>query len=67
MLGKIIGAIAGAQASKYSRSLGGTGGAVIGALAVPLLRRMSWPAIALLAAGGYVVSKLNDKGSAPRY
>ena len=67
MLGKIIGAVAGAQASKYSRSVGGTGGALIGALAVPLLRRMSWPTIALLAAGGYVVNKLNEKGAGTRY
>jgi len=66
MIGKIFGALAGAQASKYSRNLGGTGGAMIGALAVPLLRRTKWTTLALVAAGGYVINKLNEKGSAPR-
>jgi len=64
MIGKIIGAVAGAQASKYSRNLGGPGGAMIGALAVPVLRRMNWTTLALVAAGGYMVNKLNEKGSA---
>ena len=66
MIGKIVGALAGAQASKYSRNLGGTGGAVLGALAVPLARRMKWTSLAALAAGGYLVKKLNDKGSPRR-
>ena len=63
MIGKIIGAIAGAQASKYSRALGGPGGAILGALAVPVVRRMKWTSLAGLAAGGYLVKKLNDKGT----
>ena len=63
MIGKILGAVAGAQASKYSRNLGGTGGALVGALAVPVLRRMNWTTLALVAAGGYAISKLNEKGA----
>ena len=36
MIGKIIGAVAGSQASKHVRGLSGTGGARLGA-AVPIL------------------------------
>ena len=61
MIGKIIGALAGAQASKHSRNLGGTGGALLGALAVPVVRRMKWTSLAALAVGGYLVTKLNEK------
>lgn len=65
MIGKIIGAIAGAQASKFTRSLGGPGGALLGALAVPVVGRMKWTSLAALAAGGYLVSKLSNKASGP--
>ena len=65
MIGKIIGALAGAQASKYTRTLGGPGGAVLGALAVPVARRMKWSSLAALAAGGYLVKKLNEKAPPP--
>lgn len=63
MIGKVIGALAGAQASKYTRSLGGPGGALLGAVAVPVVRRMKWTSLAALAAGGYLVTKLNQKGT----
>lgn len=66
MIGKVIGALAGAQASRYTRSLDGPGGALLGALAVPVLRRMKWTSLAALAAGGYLVSKLNEKGARAR-
>ena len=66
MIGKLIGAVAGAQASKYTRSLGGTGGAVLGALAVPVISRMRWTSLAALAAGGYLITKLNDKAKTPQ-
>jgi hypothetical protein len=61
MIGKIIGAAAGAQASKYTRSLGGTSGAVLGAVAVPVVRRLRIPALLALAGGGYLAKKLIDK------
>ncbi len=63
MIGKLIGAAAGAQAAKYTRSLGGPGGAVLGALAMPVLGRMKWTSLAAIAAGGYLVNKLNKKGT----
>ena len=66
MIGKIVGALAGAQAAKHTRSLGGPGGAILGALAVPMFRRMKWTSLAALAAGGYLVKKLNEKGSRGR-
>lgn len=65
MIGKIVGALAGAEASKHTRSIGGPGGAILGALAVPVVRRMKWTSLAALAAGGYLVKKLNEKGSRP--
>lgn len=64
MIGKLIGALAGAQASKYTRSLGGTGGALLGAAAVPVISRLKWTSLAALAAGGYIAAKLNEKAKA---
>lgn len=64
MIGKIIGAVAGAQAAKHSRNLGGPAGAVLGALAVPIVRRMRFPALLMLGAGGYLIKKLNDRSKA---
>ena len=61
MIGKIIGGLAGAQASKHFSSIGGTSGAVLGALAVPVISRMRWPALIVLGAGGYAVKKLLDR------
>ncbi|GAA0266525.1 hypothetical protein GCM10009127_02560 [Alteraurantiacibacter aestuarii] len=61
MIGKIFGAVAGAQASKFTRSIGGTGGAVLGMIAVPVLRRMRIGTIVALGAGGYVAKKLIDR------
>ena len=61
MIGKLIGAFAGSQAAKYSKTLGGTGGAVLGALAVPVVRRMKFVPLLALGAGGYIAKKLIDK------
>lgn len=64
MIGKLIGAFAGSQASKYTRSLGGTGGAILGAVAVPVISRMRIPSLLAIGAAGYVVKKLIDKKDA---
>lgn len=61
MIGKIIGALAGAEASKYTKSIGGTGGAILGAVAVPVIARMRIPALLALGAGGYLAKKMIDK------
>jgi hypothetical protein len=66
MIGKIIGAVAGAQAAKATRGMDGTTGAVLGALAVPLARRMKVPALLALAAGGYAFKRLSDMGAQER-
>ena len=61
MFGKILGAAAGAEASKFTSAFGGTTGAVMGALAAPLVRRLSLPAIVVLGAGGYLAKRYYDK------
>jgi len=66
MIGKIIGAVAGAQVAKATRGMDGTTGAVLGAVAVPIVRRMRLPALLALAAGGYAFKRLSDKGAEAR-
>ncbi len=65
MIGKIFGAIAGSQAAKHTSKLGGTGGAILGAVAVPVITRMKIPALLAFGAGGYLVKKLIDKNREP--
>ncbi len=67
MIGKIIGAAAGAQVAKQSKNIGGVGGAAIGALAVPFISRLRIPVLLALGAGAYAFKKLTDKdGKAAR-
>lgn len=61
MIGKLIGAGIGAKLGNESRKMGGTTGAVLGAVAVPLVRRLRLPTLLALAGGGYLVKKLADK------
>lgn len=63
MIGKIIGAAAGAQASKYARNIDGTTGAVIGAVAVPIVRRMKILPLLAIGAAGYGIKRLADRGA----
>ena len=62
MIGKLIGAGVGAALSKETRKIEGPTGAILGALAVPLLARMRLSTMLALAGGGYLVKKLSDKG-----
>lgn len=64
MLGKLIGAIAGAKVADHTRGLSGTSGAVLGAAAPVLLRRLSLPAMLAVAAGGYAFKRYKDKRDA---
>ncbi len=64
MIGKLIGAAAGAQAAKHSASIGGTGGALLGAMAVPLVRRFSIPALVAVGVGGYLAKRAYDRKQA---
>ena len=64
MIGKLLGAGIGAALSKETRKMEGTTGAVLGALAVPLVTRLRIPTLLALAGGGYLVKKLADKSKA---
>ena len=64
MFGRIVGAIAGSQAAKHTAKVGGTGGALLGAVAVPFIARMSIPALAVVGVGGYFAKKAYDKREA---
>lgn len=61
MIGKILGGLAGAQAAEHTKNLSGPGGAILGAAAVALARRLSLPALIALTAGGYALKKLGEK------
>ena len=61
MFGRLIGAVAGAQAAKHTAKVGGTGGALLGAIAVPMIARLSIPALAVVGVGGYFAKKAYDR------
>jgi len=61
MIGRLIGAVAGAQAAKHSRNIDGPAGAVLGAVAVPLIARMSLPALVVIGGGAYLAKRVLDK------
>lgn len=64
MIGKILGAVAGSKVAKRSRNLGDTKGALVGAAAVPLVKRMSIPALLAIGAGGYAYKKWSARREA---
>jgi hypothetical protein len=61
MIGKIIGAVAGKKAADHIRGVSGPTGAILGAAAPILLRRLSLPAMLAIAAGGYAYKRYQDK------
>ena len=62
MIGKMIGAAIGARVAEKARGgIGGSGGAIVGALAVPVLRRVGPVGLIALAVGGYAASKFTGK------
>ena len=64
MIGKILGAVLGAQAAEHTSKVGGAGGAVLGVAAASVLRRMSLPAMLALGAGGYAYKKWSERREA---
>ena len=64
MIGKVLGAVVGAQAAQHTAKVGGTGGALLGAASVGLLRRISIPALLAIGAGGYAYKKWSDRREA---
>ena len=61
MIGKLIGAVLGAKAADHMRGVSGTSGAILGAAAPVVLRRLSLPAMLAIAAGGYAYKRYTDK------
>jgi hypothetical protein len=61
MIGKIIGAIAGAKAAKHTRGVNGTGGALMGAATIAMARRFGPAGMIAAAAGGYALKRYNEK------
>ena len=61
MIGKIIGAAVGKKAADHMRGVSGTTGALLGAAAPVLLRRLSLPTMLAVAAGGYAFKRYKDK------
>jgi len=61
MIGKIIGAVVGAKVAERTRGIDGPGGALLGAIAVPVARRLGplgWVAVAV---GGYAAKRMADR------
>jgi len=64
MLGKIIGGYIGAKTAKME-GMSQESGALIGALALPIMRRFGLPGLVAAAAGGYALKKYNARHAAP--
>lgn len=61
MIGKLIGAAAGYEASRHMRQINGAGGAVLGAFAPAILRRIGLRGMIGLAAGSYLMTRAMEK------
>ena len=62
MIGKLIGATVGAKtASSVSGGIGGTGGALLGAGAASMIKRLSPLGLIAAVAGGYALKRYMDK------
>jgi len=64
MLGKIIGAVAGAKAASRTRGVNEPGGALMGVAAVAMARRFGIPGMIAAAAGGYALKRYNERRQA---
>lgn len=63
MIGKVLAGVLGAKAAKGSGG-SGAGGALLGVAGATVLRRLSFPALIAVAAGGYALKKWNEKREA---
>ncbi len=66
MIGKIIGAVAGASVAEQTHSVSGPLGAVLGAGAVAMVKRLSIPTLLVVGAGGYALKKWQDSREADK-
>ncbi len=63
MIGKLIGAAVGAKVAERARGIDGPAGAILGALAVPLVRRLGPLGWVAVAAGGYAAKRMSRKSA----
>ena len=61
MIGKLIGAVAGAKATEHVKGVGGAGGALLGMAAPMVLRRLGPMGLIAAAVGGYAYKRYADK------
>lgn len=61
MIGKLIGALIGKRASRHVSGIDETGGALLGAAAVPVAKRLGALGMIVVAAGGYALKRHLDK------
>jgi hypothetical protein len=61
MFGKLIGAVAGKKAADHMRGVSGTSGALLGAAAPMVLRRLGPLGLVAAAVGGYAFKRYKDK------
>lgn len=61
MIGKLIGALVGKRASRHIEGVNETGGALLGAAAVPVIRRLGPLGLVAMAAGGYAFMRHQEK------
>lgn len=61
MIGKLIGAVAGAKATEHVRGVGGAGGALLGMAAPMVLRRLGPMGLIAAVVGGYAYKRYSDK------
>jgi len=66
MLGKLIGAVAGAKATEHVKGVGGAGGALLGIAAPMVLRRMGPLGLIAAAVAGYAYKRYSDKQGGAR-
>lgn len=51
----------GREAAKHTAAASGTGGAILGVLAVPLIARLIIPTMLAVTAGGYIAKRVDAK------
>jgi len=61
MIGKLIGAVAGAKATEHVKGVGGAGGALLGMAAPMVLRRLGPMGLVAAVVGGYAYKRYTDK------
>ncbi len=61
MIGKMIGAMVGARVADRARGVGGPTGAVLGMVAIPLIRRLGPLGWAAVAIGGLAAKRMKKR------